>query len=71
MSQQTTPLPLKRIRTIGESLALIKQADPGTALTYNAIKKFCQDGKIKHFLNGNKVLVNYDDLLEQLAKNFS
>jgi len=58
---------MSRIRTIQECIKLIKETDPGTALSYHTIKKLCTDGLVKHFKSGTKVMVNLDDLLEKIA----
>ena len=70
MSEIATATPqkqTKRIRTITEALRLIKEADPDSALTYHSIKQLVTDNKVKHFMSGNKVLVNYDDLLDKIG----
>lgn len=54
---------LARMRTIHEALALIKQADPDTAVTYNLIQRMVKANQIRYFLSGKKVILNYDDLL--------
>ena len=59
---------IKRIRTIAECLELVKKDDPHTALSYHTIKKLCEQGKVKHFKTGNKIMVNLDDLLEKIAQ---
>jgi len=57
---------MSRIRTINECLKLIKEHDPGTSITYNALRSLVEDLGIKHLKAGNRFLVNYDDLLEKL-----
>lgn len=59
---------LKRMRTINECLNLMKIDDPGSPITYHAIKTLCLDDKVKYFKSGNKIFVNYDDLLEYLSQ---
>lgn len=44
------------------------ESDPNTAITYNLIKRLVKDNKIRYFLSGKKVILNYDDLLEILNK---
>ena len=59
---------MKRIRTLNEALAEIKQIDPRSAMTYNSIKQLCLSGAVKHFRSGNKILVNLDDLLRYMEE---
>ena len=58
---------LARMRTINESLALIKEEDPDSAITYNFIRKLVQSDKVRHFLSGKKVILNFDDLMDILT----
>ncbi len=58
---------LARMRTINESLTLIKEADPESAITYNFIRKLVQGNKIRFFLSGKKIILNFDDLMEILT----
>lgn len=55
-----------RIRTIREALSEIKAADPDTAVTYNFIRKLCDNHSITFFWAGKKILINYDELLRLL-----
>lgn len=55
-----------RIRTIREALALIKSMDPETAITYNFIRKLCDQKTITSLWAGKKILINFDDLLGYL-----
>ena len=55
-----------RIRTIRDAIALLKQADSQTAVTYHFIRKLCDSGCIKSIRAGKKILINYDDLLDYL-----
>jgi len=57
---------IQRMRTIAECVELVKQSDPGTAVTYNLIKQLAVAGKVKSVKSGTKILVNYDDLLVQI-----
>ena len=60
---------LKRMRTITEALNMIKEADHNTSITYYAIKKLCLENKITYIRIGNKIILNYDELLECLKIN--
>ena len=59
--------PVKRMRTLYECLALFKESDPDSCVTYNALKTLCDEGKVKHIKIGKKYLVNLDDLLTLLG----
>ena len=61
-----TPIRKTRIRTIREAIALLKQADSQTAVTYHFIRKLCDSGCIKSIRAGKKILINYDELLAYL-----
>ena len=63
---QNTPIRKTRIRTIREAIALLKQADSQTAVTYHFIRKLCDSGCIKSIRAGKKILINYDELLTYL-----
>lgn len=58
-----------RIRTIRDAIALIKQADSNTAVTYHFIRKLCDGGQITSIRAGKKILINYDELLAFLGMN--
>ena len=57
---------MARLRTVKETLQLIKQKDSGTAITCNFILQLCRKGIIHSFTIGKKVLLNYDELLAYL-----
>lgn len=63
---QNTPRRKARIRTIREVIALLKQADSQTAVTYHFIRRLCDSGCIKSIRAGKKILINYDELLAYL-----
>jgi|GEM_PF-4154184 len=56
----------RRIRTIPECLRMLKSADPKTEVTYFFIKQLAVNNKVKHLMSGNKIMINYDHLLEVL-----
>ena len=60
---------LARMRTINEALALIKEQDPETAVTYNFIRKLLDGDKVRHFRSGSRSILNFDDLLNELNMN--
>ncbi len=55
-----------RIRTVRDAIALLKQTDGQTAVTYHFIRKLCDSGTIKSIRAGKKILINYDELLSYL-----
>lgn len=57
-----------RMRTASGALELIKEADPGTAVTLYYIRQLINTGEIPHIPVGRKKLVNVDQLLEYLAR---
>lgn len=60
---------LAKMRTINESVSLIKAADPDSAITYNFIRKLVSENKIRYFMSGKKVILNFDDLLRIIDHN--
>ena len=67
--ETTTPPKMARMRTINEALALIKQQDPETAVTYNFIRKLLDGDRVRHFRSGLRYILNFDDLLNELNMN--
>ena len=57
---------LTRMRTIKQCHEEIKALDSNTAITEWFIRCLCKDNKVKHFMSGSKILVNFDDLLNYL-----
>ena len=55
------------MRSIYDALDLIKQKAQDTALTYNSIINLCLTDKIRYFLSGKKIILNYDDLVAFLG----
>lgn len=54
---------LAKMRSISEALSLIKAADPDSAVTYRFIKKLVAENKVRYFMSGKKIILDYDDLL--------
>ncbi len=54
---------MQRIRTIKETLQMIKQEDPNTGLSEFLIRKLADGYKIRSIKTGKKVLIDYDSLL--------
>jgi len=57
-----------RMRTIAECARLIKEDDPQTAITQNAIRSMVLTGRIPHVKVGAKRLINYD-LMVNILQN--
>lgn len=57
-----------RMRTISEAVDLLKEADPSSAMSYNAVTNLCKTNQIKYIKIGRKFLINYDYLLSFLGK---
>ena len=56
-----------RLRTRDKAMALLRQDDPDTSLTRFALDRLIRTGKLPTVNIGNKVLVNYDTLLDVVA----
>ena len=57
---------MKRIRTITETLQMLKQEDPNSGLSDFLIRKLANNYKIRSFKTGNKILIDYDSLMAYL-----
>ena len=58
---------MSRMRLIKDAFLQIKQDDPDTALTLNALRGIVKSGEIPVIKSGRKTLVNYDELQRYLA----
>ena len=59
-----------RMRTRDQAIALLKREDPDTNLTRNSIQYLIASGKLPTVKIGNKILLNYDLLLDIVANGF-
>lgn len=57
-----------RYRTINATIKELKEIDPNTCLSFYFIRCLCSSKKVISLTAGNKVLVNFDDLLNYLQK---
>lgn len=57
---------MKIIRTINETLQMLKQEDPNSGLSDFLIRKLANSYKIRSFKTGNKILIDYDSLMAYL-----
>ena len=55
------------LRSISESLKLIKKDDADTAVTIYLIRQLAKTGKIKSITSGKKYLINMQSLKEYLG----
>ena len=58
---------IARMRTRDKAMEQLKRDDPDTDLTRNSLEYLIASGKLPHVSIGNKILINYDVLLEILA----
>lgn len=56
-----------RMRTVPQAYKLLKETDPDTAVTIGAIRKMISEGEIPVYKVGNKSLINFDLLLNNLS----
>lgn len=57
---------MARMKTINESVKLIKDSDPDSAITYNFIRSLCKSKSIMCFTIGRKVILDFDNLLQTI-----
>ena len=55
-----------RMRTIREALKEVKALDQNSSVTYNFIKKLCEQEKVTVVRLNKKYVLNLDDLLQIL-----
>ena len=54
---------MQRIRTITETVQMLKQEDEKTCISEFLIRKLANNYKIRSIKTGNKLLIDYDSLL--------
>lgn len=54
----------KRIRSINQAVAFLKEMDPDTAISYSAIVKAIKNNDIPCVLVGNRRLVTLESVME-------
>ncbi len=52
--------------TVKNSFEKIKSISPETNISQWFIRCLCKENKVKHFMTGKKILVNFDDLISFL-----
>lgn len=55
---------IHRMRTIDDSVAIIKTIDKDSAITFNCVRSLCKAGKVQCVFTGKKILVDLDDLIK-------
>ena len=58
---------MRRMRTISQAAAWVKDTDPSSALTQTAIRRLVLSGEIPHVSAGNKRLVALEDIEDYLS----
>ncbi len=53
-----------KLRTINTALKEIKQLDANSSITTHSIRTWIKQNKIKSLCVGNKILLDFDDLLK-------
>lgn len=56
-----------RMRTVNEAAAELKALDPRTAMSPYHIRRLCLDGVLPTVKAGNKMLLNFDLLIEYMS----
>lgn len=59
---------LPQLRTIKDTVAMLKELDKDSGITEYFIRCLCKSGKIKTLTVGSKVLVYWNSLVEFLKK---
>lgn len=57
---------ISKMKTVKQCFEEIKKLDHETAITQWFIRCLCKKNKVKHFMTGTKILVNFDDLINYL-----
>ena len=52
-----------RMRSIKQTIEMLKNDDPDTAITPYCIRQLCKKNAVRHRTSGKKILIDYDDLL--------
>ena len=57
-----------RMRTARGAVELLREEDPGTAVTLSMVKRLIREGKIPYVAMGRKYLINVEILIERLRE---
>ena len=58
---------IPKYKSVQQCMANIKSLDSETAISEWFIRSLCKDNLIQYFASGNKLLINFDYLLEFLG----
>lgn len=58
---------MNKIRTINQTIQLLKEQDPDTAITERALREAVKNGKIPCRNGGNKILLNFEAVCEYFS----
>lgn len=58
---------MRRMRTVKEALAALKEKDKGLKITEYGIRLLCNDKKIHTVMIGRRLLLDLDDLVNYLC----
>ena len=58
---------IPRMRTLPEAVTMLREMDPGTAVTLTALRRMVKRGELPAVEIASKRLINFDNLLESLA----
>lgn len=53
---------ITKIRTVPKAVAVLKEIDPGTAITVSAVRRAIREGKISSVQVGTRNLVNVNEI---------
>ena len=62
---------MPRMRTRDKAIELLRQDDPDTCISRNAIDTLIKTGRLPTVKIGNKILLNYDMLIDIVAAGIS
>ena len=62
----TSSKPLPRMRVAAECFKMIKHEDPASRISLHYIRQLSNSGAIPTVKSGNRLLINYDKLIEYL-----
>lgn len=51
---------MTRVRTIKQTISLIREQDPNTAITEKTLRRAVKNGELPHRMAGTRILLDYD-----------
>lgn len=55
---------MTRIRTINQTLKLLREQDPDTAITEKTLRRAVKNGELPYRMAGTRILLDYDCVCE-------